>query len=380
MFVLCSLFLGMMGAGMALPTGAMGPAKPCKCDTSYYSGPASLLDLRVAGLWMAELSLRSWFSKRILQGNAVYCDQAHSDDFCDCPEDCEQPQPGTIVTNSNDIERYTKCCPFKFTLCCGCTPAKKKSCMQKCLTEVFDISDGAPVKSHLTFCGYACATCHREFWPLNDEAFCPAGEAMARGGAGGGASDDKKKEAPLWWLKCARSALNILSAQEKGKIPNLADDGSSCGSGGGVGDEEALDHPQVPYAVQQKENEQVQEMANSFLEIQEESNERTKSKEKNKLKRSTNLGNSKSNQIELKPGLLNMLLEMSNHVEMSSSLQEKEQEQMTANAAVHLASIHCRHNICKMNEKKDIVAALILNSKKYDEYKWMLLSISGHVE
>ena len=45
-------------------------------------------------------------SKRILQGDAVYCDQAHSDDFCDCPENCEQPQPGTIVVNSNDMKKW----------------------------------------------------------------------------------------------------------------------------------------------------------------------------------------------------------------------------------------------------------------------------------
>jgi hypothetical protein len=160
---------GAIAAGTALPAGAMGPQKPCACDTSYYSGPASLIDLRVAGLWMADLSLRSWFNKRILQGAASYCDQPHSDDFCDCPEECEQPQAGTIVTNSHDIQRYTKCCPFKFTLCCGCSGSAKKSCMQKCIKEAFDPTDGAPIKSHLTFCGYACSTCHREFWPANDE-------------------------------------------------------------------------------------------------------------------------------------------------------------------------------------------------------------------
>jgi hypothetical protein len=62
----------MIGAGqLPLPAGAMGSQKPCKCDTSYYSGPASLIDYKVAGLWTAELSLRSWFNKRILMGNAV---------------------------------------------------------------------------------------------------------------------------------------------------------------------------------------------------------------------------------------------------------------------------------------------------------------------
>ena len=216
----------MIGAGMLpLPAGAMGPQKPCKCDTSYYSGASSLLDLKVAGLWTADLSLRSWFNKRILLGKAVYCDQEHSDDFCDCPEDCEQPQIGTIVVNSNDIKKYEKCCPFKFVLCCGCSASKKKACMADCLKEVLEPGDSIPPKSHLVYCGYACSTCHREFWPLTDNAFCPASEEMSRGGEGGGASEDKKKMAPSWWLKCARSALNQVVATEKGKIPNLADDG-----------------------------------------------------------------------------------------------------------------------------------------------------------
>jgi hypothetical protein len=217
---------GMIGAGMLpLPAGAMGPQKPCKCDTSYYSGASSLLDLKVAGLWTADLSLRSWFNKRILLGKAVYCDQEHSDDFCDCPEDCEQPQIGTIVVNSNDIKKYEKCCPFKFVLCCGCSSSKKKACMADCLKEVLEPGDSIPPKSHLVYCGYACSTCHREFWPLTDNAFCPASEEMSRGGEGGGASEDKKKMAPSWWLKCARSALNQVVVMEKGKIPNLADNG-----------------------------------------------------------------------------------------------------------------------------------------------------------
>ena len=36
---------------IVLPVGAFGNVKPCDCDNSYYSSPASLLDLRVAGLW-----------------------------------------------------------------------------------------------------------------------------------------------------------------------------------------------------------------------------------------------------------------------------------------------------------------------------------------
>ena len=90
-----------------------------------------------------------------MKGQAIYCDQAHSDDFCDCPEECEQPQPGLVVVNSHDIKKYTKCCPFKFVLCCDCSASKKKACMQKCITEVFDLSDATPDKAHLTFCGYA---------------------------------------------------------------------------------------------------------------------------------------------------------------------------------------------------------------------------------
>ena len=35
--------------------------------------------------------------------------------------------------------------------------------------------------------------------------------------------------APSWWLKCARSALNQVVASEKGKVPNLADDGKKRG-------------------------------------------------------------------------------------------------------------------------------------------------------
>ena len=141
--------------GSSLPYGAFGNVKPCECDNSYYSSPVSLLDLRVAGLWTADLSLRAWFEKRIMRGQCSYCDQAHSDEFCDCPADCEQPQPGTIAVNSHDIDRYTKCCPFKFALCCGCSASKKKACMQKCLIEVFDLPVGVPDKAHLTFCGYA---------------------------------------------------------------------------------------------------------------------------------------------------------------------------------------------------------------------------------
>jgi hypothetical protein len=74
--------------------------------------------------------------------------------------------------------------------------------MSDCVQEVFDPSDGAPPKSHLTFCGYACATCHREFWPLNDESFCPTSQEMERGMEGGAQSTDKSKMAPTWWLKC----------------------------------------------------------------------------------------------------------------------------------------------------------------------------------
>ena len=62
-----------------------------------------------AHLFFAHLFFFFYFnfcSKRILKGDAVYCDQAHSDDFCDCPENCEQPQPGTIVVNSNDMKKF----------------------------------------------------------------------------------------------------------------------------------------------------------------------------------------------------------------------------------------------------------------------------------
>ena len=76
---------------------------------------------------------------------------------------------------------------------------------------------------------------------------------VARGGEGGASSPDKAKLAPGWWLRCARSALNQLQSMAKKMIPNLEDDGQNCGAGGGVGDEEALDHPMKPYALQQKE-------------------------------------------------------------------------------------------------------------------------------
>ena len=77
---------------------------------------------------------------------------------------------------------------------------------------------------------------------------------MARGGEGGASSPDKAKLAPSWWLRCARAALNQLQAVAKKRAPNLEDDGQNCGAGGGVGDEEALDHPMKPYALQQKED------------------------------------------------------------------------------------------------------------------------------
>ena len=46
----------------------------------------------------------------------------------------------------------------------------------------------------------------------------------------------------------------------KKRVPNLEDDGQDCGAGGGVGDEEALDHPMKPFAVQQKEEAATRQM------------------------------------------------------------------------------------------------------------------------
>ena len=52
------------------------------------------------------------------------------------------------------MKKYTKqnqCSPFGLFLCTG----------------------------HLTFCGYACNTCNRQFWPTNDENFCPASMSVS---------------------------------------------------------------------------------------------------------------------------------------------------------------------------------------------------------
>lgn len=76
---------------------------------------------------------------------------------------------------------------------------------------------------------------------------------MSRGAEGGASSPDKAKLAPGWWLRCARASLNQLQAVAQKRVPNLEDDGSNCGSGGGLGDEEALDHPVKPFVQQQKE-------------------------------------------------------------------------------------------------------------------------------
>jgi hypothetical protein len=107
---------------------------------------------------------------------------------------------------------------------------------------------------------HRCNTCNRQFWPSNDAAFCPESIEMARGAESGASSPDKVKLAPGWWLRCARSALNQLQAMAKKRVPNLEDDGQDCGAGGGVGDEEALDHPMKPFAVQQKEEAATRQM------------------------------------------------------------------------------------------------------------------------
>ena len=206
---------------------------------------------------------------------------------------------------------------------------------------------------------------------------------MSRGAEGGGASEDKKKMAPLWWLKCARSALNQLSATEKGRVPNLSDDGTDCGSGGGVGDEDALDHPALPYAVQQREKKEM-ENAIALMELETTSQETTA---KSKIEKVKML---KQENEKEEHGLLKMLLmEMSSEMKKTWSKKRPDVDADDVDAAAaarHLAELHCFHYGCdegsgssdmEKDEEKSIVLSLLDMSNQHEELRLMMLSVSN---
>ena len=185
----------------------------------------------------------------------------------------------------------------------------------------------------------------------------------------------------------ARSALNQIAASAKGRIPNLADDGENCGSGGGVGDEDALDHPQKPYSVMQQEKGLIQKIVDAGESTIDKraSNDNSRNSE-NIIDTVKKIGSDvndkrKYSLLEIndkKRKLLKaLILETKNGVHhFDYKLLFK---RATNNAASNLASVHCMHNHCHENEKNDIKTQLLQLSNENEDYNLMLLSVAGHL-
>ena len=224
--------------------------KPCKCSKGYFKGFKSLKDVRVFALWSAELALRLKHKMRVLQGaeDLVFCDQHESVNFCDCPLNCEKVKPGNHIVNLKARMDLLKCCPYKFSMCCKCDGAKKKKCVGDCLKEkqAIDEVDGSFIKSHLVMCGFACQACNRDYWPQSELYMCPYADDLWRKLKEGPTPPDKKTQMPLWMLKVAKHALNLVFwTESKQKLDN-SDDGRDCFSTAQKGDPKSGDLPEYP--------------------------------------------------------------------------------------------------------------------------------------